>query len=74
MLLGAFRGGNPLIRIVGNPLTEFESAWASALILAVEGKQRRFPRGRRVSPLRVVGSDGLIQHSVKALDEGGWVL
>ena len=46
----------------------------SVLILAVEGKQKRVPRGRRVGRLLVVGSDGLIQHSVKALDEGGWVL
>jgi|HubBroStandDraft_4_1064222.scaffolds.fasta_scaffold1343912_1 hypothetical protein len=32
------------------------------------------PSWRRVGPLPVVGSDGSIQHSVKALDEGGWVL
>ena len=30
MLLGAFRGGNPLERIVGNAPTEIEAAWASA--------------------------------------------
>jgi hypothetical protein len=45
MLLGAFRGGNPLERIVANPPTEIETAWASA-----QGSNGRFTSSWRTVP------------------------